>query len=282
MRPGFVKVIKARDRKRMRWKNGGGETIEIAVSPDGASLHDFDWRVSMARVEVDGLFSKFPGVDRTLAILSGGGMRLTIFRRPPIDATLATQPLSFDAGTETEARLIAGPVTDLNLMSRRGRFSHRMTRMAFDTSSLIAVSTTETILLAWDLGLVVETGADLMRLDPGDALHGARDSLNLAGDCHPAMRCISARSLRCGQRVGRSPRALRGEPSGTFRGRSHFVHRPGLFSDLGAKRRTFFRWPRADLSAIRIDRINNAGIAQLTYLQSGFLAMRRWGRPFPT
>ena len=50
----------------MPWKNGGGETAEIAVSPPGAALDDFDWRLSMARVETDGPFSAFPGIDRTL------------------------------------------------------------------------------------------------------------------------------------------------------------------------------------------------------------------------
>jgi environmental stress-induced protein Ves len=47
----------------MPWKNGGGETTEIAVFPDGAGLSDFDWRVSMARVDGDGPFSSFPGIE---------------------------------------------------------------------------------------------------------------------------------------------------------------------------------------------------------------------------
>jgi environmental stress-induced protein Ves len=61
--------------RTMPWKNGGGTTIEIARSPEppeGAGLDDLDWRVSMARVDGPGPFSRFEGVDRTLAVLDGG------------------------------------------------------------------------------------------------------------------------------------------------------------------------------------------------------------------
>ena len=68
----------------MRWKNGGGETAEIAVSPPGAALDAFDWRLSMAKVETDGPFSAFPGIDRTLAILEGEGIRLSVGGEPPL------------------------------------------------------------------------------------------------------------------------------------------------------------------------------------------------------
>ncbi|WP_171524369.1 HutD family protein, partial [Acinetobacter baumannii] len=47
-------VIRSRDYRRMPWKNGGGETTEIIVQPTGASLDDFDWRFSMARVGSSG------------------------------------------------------------------------------------------------------------------------------------------------------------------------------------------------------------------------------------
>jgi len=61
-----MKILRSADHKRMPWKNGGGETVEIAISPQGAGLADFDWRVSMATVASDGPFSVFPGIDRTL------------------------------------------------------------------------------------------------------------------------------------------------------------------------------------------------------------------------
>src|SRR5690348_16103916 len=73
-----MRIIRSSDYRRMPWKNGGGETVEVTIAPEGASLDAFDWRVSMARVASSGPFSRFPGVDRTLAVLAGGGMRLDV------------------------------------------------------------------------------------------------------------------------------------------------------------------------------------------------------------
>ena len=81
--PGLspMRILRASTYRRMPWKNGGGETTEIAVSPEGAGLDDFAWRISMARVDGDGPFSAFAGVDRTLSILEGEGLRLEIAGR---------------------------------------------------------------------------------------------------------------------------------------------------------------------------------------------------------
>jgi len=67
-----MRIIRAADCLVMPWKNGGGTTTEIAVAPEGASLNDFDWRISMAHVGADGPFSSFPGIDRTLSARSRG------------------------------------------------------------------------------------------------------------------------------------------------------------------------------------------------------------------
>ena len=97
-----MRVLRAENYRRMPWKNGGGETVEIAVSPEGAGLGDFDWRVSMARVEADGLFSVFPGVDRTLSILEGEGMVLDIEGREPVTLTDASAALQLPRGCHDE------------------------------------------------------------------------------------------------------------------------------------------------------------------------------------
>jgi uncharacterized protein len=114
-------ILRSASYRRMPWKNGGGETTEIAVWPEGSGLDDFGWRVSMARVERGGPFSAFPGVDRTLSILDGEGLRLEIACRPAISLDGAAAPYSFPADQPTDSTLIGGPVTDLNVMTRRGR-----------------------------------------------------------------------------------------------------------------------------------------------------------------
>jgi hypothetical protein len=58
-----------------RWRNGGGETREIISWPPGQA--DFDWRASIATVAQDGPFSAFPGIARSITLLSGEGMQLT-------------------------------------------------------------------------------------------------------------------------------------------------------------------------------------------------------------
>lgn len=119
-------LVARRDYRRMPWKNGGGETVEIARFPEGVDLGSFDWRISMATVASDGPFSSFPGIDRTLAVLDGEGLRLHRGEGPEI-LTCGGEPLAFPADVPTVAQLIDGPIADLNLMTRRGIFIHRMT-----------------------------------------------------------------------------------------------------------------------------------------------------------
>lgn len=113
----------------MPWKNGGGSTTEIAIGPVGASLDAFDWRISMAQVATDGPFSSFPGIDRTLAVIQGSGMELKIGEQPAVVLGCETAPLGFAGDTPTTARLLAGEITDLNVMTRRGHFSHGVRRV---------------------------------------------------------------------------------------------------------------------------------------------------------
>lgn len=145
-----MRLRRASDYKRMPWKNGGGETIEIAVSPDGAALDAFDWRISMAHVGTDGPFSLFPEIDRTLSIVNGAGIRLDISGQPPAILERASAPLSFPGDVATGCALVDGPIDDLNVMTRRGRCRHRVTRR----------SLTEAAALSWngDIGFTVTLG----------------------------------------------------------------------------------------------------------------------------
>jgi environmental stress-induced protein Ves len=107
--------LRRRDYRQVPWRNGGGVTAEIAVVP-GAG--EFDWRVSMAEVTADGAFSVFPGVDRVLTVIAGDGLTLDVEGRP---AAPGHEPFAFRGDVPCFARLTAGPITDLNVMTRRGR-----------------------------------------------------------------------------------------------------------------------------------------------------------------
>jgi environmental stress-induced protein Ves len=123
------------DLPAMPWKNGGGVTREIVCLPPGAGINDFDWRVSIAHIASDGPFSAFPGVDRIITLLNGGGVHLQseggeVNHR--LDTPLA--PLAFAGESPIHARLLAGDCHDFNVMTRRSvcRASLQVLRSACD------------------------------------------------------------------------------------------------------------------------------------------------------
>ena len=163
----MARLLRNADHRRMPWKNGGGETVEVIVHPEGASLSDFGWRVSMAGVASDGPFSVFPGIDRTLAVLTGDGMALSIEGLGDRLLVPGSTPLAFPADAPTTARLPGGPITDLNVMTRRGVFSHTLVHHAAEGA--LPDSSGERLLLALE-PLGVSTAEGLIGLQPLDAL----------------------------------------------------------------------------------------------------------------
>lgn len=165
-----MQLLRAAQHRRMAWKNGAGETTEIAVWPPGAGLDGFEWRVSMAHVTRDGPFSVFAGVVRTLALLSGDGLRLLIGDAAPVDLHVGAAPLSFPADVPTTATLLGGAVTDLNVMSRRGAWSHRVTRRSLHGERVEVAGKAAFRLCLCHLGRVrVETPDGAAELGPLDA-----------------------------------------------------------------------------------------------------------------
>ncbi|MGH7186208.1 MAG: HutD/Ves family protein, partial [Pseudomonadota bacterium] len=110
--------LRPKDYQVMPWKNGGGVTTEIwkAVSPAGEML----WRLSIADVGRDSPFSPFPGIDRTIMVIEGNGMELTVegFGTRQLDRPF--EPFAFSGDAKTTCRLIDGPIRDFNLMVMRG------------------------------------------------------------------------------------------------------------------------------------------------------------------
>ena len=130
------------DYQRMPWKNGGGETLQIAIGPAGATVDDFDWRVSAARVATAGPFSAFVGIDRSLAVLSGRGMTLVTGSGDATRETLLdadSEAYSFAGELPARAELIAGEaVVDFNVMTRRSRFRHGLRRLNVPDQTQVA------------------------------------------------------------------------------------------------------------------------------------------------
>jgi len=102
------------------WKNGGGATREIFVSPPAAGYDDFDWRISIAEIASSGEFSPFPGVDRTILLLDGAGMVLHSNGDRVHPLTIPFEPYGFSGNDSVRSELVNGSAHDFNVMTRRG------------------------------------------------------------------------------------------------------------------------------------------------------------------
>ncbi|KAJ3190625.1 hypothetical protein HK101_008528 [Irineochytrium annulatum] len=76
--PPKLTIIDRKSYKVMPWKNGLGETSEIAIHPEKVNYHkeDFDWRLSISEVKDSCSFSLFNGYDIALTLLPEEGASL--------------------------------------------------------------------------------------------------------------------------------------------------------------------------------------------------------------
>lgn len=111
-------LLRATGYRRVRWKNDGGWTTEIAREPADPAA-DFRWRISIADIESDGPFSSFPGVSRELLLLAGNGIELDVDDAPPLRLTERFQRARFEGESRVDCRLLAGPTRDFNVMTKR-------------------------------------------------------------------------------------------------------------------------------------------------------------------
>lgn len=127
--------LPASEREAAPWKNGGGSTEEAAAHPAGASMDSFYWRISIATVRVAGDFSLFEGIDRHLTLLKG---QLCLSSEGKTYMLNPGDCLSFDGGAHFHGDPGAAPATDLNIMTRRGRFHAEVTRLTANGAHTLA------------------------------------------------------------------------------------------------------------------------------------------------
>jgi len=170
-------ILRARDQPASPWKNGGGMTRQIAACPEGAGLADFDWRVSVATVAAAGPFSTFPGVDRLMLVL-GGRLTLDMAGASPVTLDAASSPFAFPGDAPVSALNPATPVTDVNVMVRRGRFTARLERRRIAGTAAV-VGQDVTLIVARAGGVAVALAAHADELDAWDVarIEGARGAL---------------------------------------------------------------------------------------------------------
>lgn len=125
------RIIRFADLRPVRWKNGGGTTVELARGPvdgtpsAGASSNDSGWRLSIADVDRAGDFSSFEGMERILTVIDGELLVLTVDGHE--QGLERFRPFRFDGGAPASAVLPTGAIRDLGLITRRGSFSGHVT-----------------------------------------------------------------------------------------------------------------------------------------------------------
>ena len=104
--------IRLQDTPVSPWKNGGGTTRSLVCWP---SPSDWIFRMSVARIDSDGPFSEFKGVDRWFAVLSGEGGVLQ-FPERRVEVGALDKAVQFSGDVPCQCSLINGPTVDFNLM----------------------------------------------------------------------------------------------------------------------------------------------------------------------
>jgi hypothetical protein len=138
--------IRLQDTPVSPWKNGGGTTQSLVCWPNPS---DWVFRMSVARIDSDGPFSEFKGVDRWFAVLSGEGVVLQ-FPERRVEAGALDAAVQFSGDLPCQCSLINGPTVDFNLMVQG--VSANMARI--DRSPYIAKFKAQTTLAIF----VVEAG----------------------------------------------------------------------------------------------------------------------------
>jgi environmental stress-induced protein Ves len=146
------------------WRNGGGFTREVLVGRRSSECADqFGWRISIATIELPGPFSSFPGLDRTLCVLSGE-IAVHIEDDPTISLDPSSAPLRFRG----EAKVEAAPASDaivLNLIVDRRHPAPRL-----DTQARTGAAENKSLFMLAREPMQVSSGPWQTQLNTHDAI----------------------------------------------------------------------------------------------------------------
>jgi len=102
----------------------------------------------MAIIDKSCNFSRFDGIDRSIVVLDGGGIILKSSANS-VAIGIKDQPVSFTDEEDITATPIGkAKTTDLNVMTRRGFFSHQMAECSFYEHEIIEAVADITFIIA--------------------------------------------------------------------------------------------------------------------------------------
>lgn len=117
-----------------RWKNGLGETIEL-LAKTAPGCPDFCWRLSIASVTSNDLFSSFSEYDRTLILIEGEGITLSHAHTREQVLSKRLDLAHFMGEHKTTPRLHKGAIKDFNIITRRD-YCHSKTTVLTQEKSI--------------------------------------------------------------------------------------------------------------------------------------------------
>jgi len=196
----------------MPWKDGGGVTEQIAIEPPDATLASgFLWRLSMARVERSGPFSRFEGYDRTLLLVEGDGLDLDFGAHGRVLVEGPLRPVAFSGDWDAHATLTGGPVRDLGVTSDRARVRQEVRVLGLGAAP-VSIPPAETVWIIALTGRCVLAPWGL-ELGPLEAARLDREAVEARG-LSPDAQCLLVRfselallgrKRRYGRRIGPCP-----------------------------------------------------------------------------
>ncbi len=175
--PPQPRFLLARERATQEWRDGGGSTAQVAIEPRRATLDNFDWRVSIATVDGEAQFSRYPGVNRWLMPLSPHGMNLRI--EGEVVHLPGREAFAFGGEASVSATRIRQPQLDLNLMIRKKAAAGSLVALVFAGPSEITTDKNEAAIL---VVLDGEIAVDDVDLEPLDAVQlGPKSRTTVSG-----------------------------------------------------------------------------------------------------
>ena len=164
-------IVRYAQQAPMPWKNGLGATTQLAIFPAAATLESFEWRISIARLDLSAPFSLFPGIERWLATLEG---EMTLLREgfAPSRMTSESAPIRFSGELPAAGQVVRGPVLDLNVMYRASSWNATM-RCVRDTDAREIALAAHSVVCSRSPSLAVELNGARFELGLYDALHVA-------------------------------------------------------------------------------------------------------------
>jgi environmental stress-induced protein Ves len=178
----MLKIIPATDFKQVPWKNGKGVTTELAIN-DGGTLTDFIWRLSIASVVENGVFSNFSGYQRNLVLIEGQGIMLCHDNNHTDKLSKHLDFATFDGGSETVGTLPDQAIKDFNIITKDEQCLTKVSTFIEHTAVTLAQGLYFVFSLAGDVEVVQTDNQKTLSLTKGDLLQIADEqNIEISGE----------------------------------------------------------------------------------------------------